>query len=375
MLKKFAAQIFKYTSKKIDILLTKDTIYLLSAQITPEQVQDVQHRLEFYAPGKKLEVRKCLSWQIALSSCPILVMGLSENMRHLKRFRGGVFDIDPDLNPKASSQYCKLAGYCAETKIDNAEARRRFRSYVEILRKQQLKKAYIFGTGPSLAEAIDQDWSDGYRIVCNTIVRDPELWRHINPHFIVAGDALYHFSYTQFARAFRADLALRLAESQTFFVYPAIFHEIVIRELAEFSDRLIPIPTGVDTKISVDLTQEFSLPRMGNVLPRLLLPLACSMSKDVFLWGFDGRAPNDRLFWSNSAKHNYPELMPELQEAFPAFFSYYVPDENPQKYVASVHGETLENELQAAEEAGWSFTMLHESWTPTLQRRYRPLER
>jgi hypothetical protein len=109
---------------------------------------------------------------------------------------------------------------------------------------------------------------------------------------------------------------------------------------------------------------------MGNVLPLLLLPLACSFSQKVYLWGFDGRGPEDKLFWRNSAKHSYPEYIPELQRAHPAFFSYNLPKENLNKYVQQVHGDVLEAELTKAEEKGWKFFMMHKSWTPTLQKRY-----
>jgi hypothetical protein len=237
---------------------------------------------------------------------------------------------------------------------------------------QAPSRAYVFGTGPSLARAIARDFSDGYRIVCNTIVRDRSLWQHLDPHFIVAGDALYHFSAEPFAVAFRRDLAHRLAESHTTFVYPQRFDAFVRRELAgQFDDRLIPIRMGRSRNIHNVIEQQFKLPDMGNALNLLLLPLACALSRDIGLWGFDGRAPSDQLFWSNSRQHSYPEHLPGLKAAFPAFFSHNVPAGDEQKYARKVHGEPLERALSRAERAGWRFEMLHPSWTETLQRRYR----
>jgi heat shock protein HspQ len=345
----------------------------LSGDLNSENVNEIRGEVEFYAPGYNLIACHRLPLLAALSSHPVLFLSrfMKVNKR-LKWYRGGVFDIDPKKNPQASANLVKLSVYCASEKVDLAGSRARFISYVDSLRKQQLDKAYVFGTGPSLERAEQVNWSDGYRIVCNTIVRDPVLWHHINPHFIVAGDALYHFSYTKFARCFREDLAKRLAETNTFFVYPVLFHQIVARELGQYADRLFPIPKSYHTDIHVDLTKEFCLPGLGNVLPSLLLPLACTLSKNVFLWGFDGRAPKDQLFWSNSSKHSYPELLPELVEAFPAFFKHLVPDDDPLKYVKSVHGDNLEMSLQDAENAGWGFHMMHESWTPTFQKRYIP---
>lgn len=200
-------------------------------------------------------------------------------------------------------------------------------------------------------------------------MRDRQLWNHIKPHFIVAGDAIYHFGHTEFARTFRKDLKARLRETETFFVYPELFDSIVQRECAEFSDRLIPVPKGSAQKVNIDLTQNFELPGLHNVLGLLFLPLGCTMSRHVYLWGFDGRAPGDKLFWSNSRKHSYPELIPELQKAHPRFFDHFIPKDDSNKYIKLAFGNLLENCLTAAESEGWQFVMMHHSWTPTLAKR------
>ena len=85
--------------------------------------------------------------------------------------------------------------------------------------------------------------------------------------------------------------------------------------------------------------------------------------------GFDGRAPNDKLFWSNSSKHYYPEFIEELQNAHPSFFENYVPKDDPQSYAREYQGEILDEKMIEAESEGWKFLMLHKSWTPTLQKR------
>lgn len=234
-----------------------------------------------------------------------------------------------------------------------------------------LKCAYVFGTGPSLASAIDRDWSDGYRVVCNTIVRDRELWHHLQPQAITAGDALYHFGYTEFARTFRKDLINRLRETpETVFIYPDYFHARVALDLPIEPHRLIPVPTGRATTVHDCLSERFELPALGNVLNKLLLPIGCALSKRIGLWGFDGRAPADKLFWSNSSKHAYPELMHTLQAAHPAFYDHFVPKADPEQYVRSVHGDVLEHCLASGEAAGFKFEMLHLSWTETLMRRH-----
>ena len=356
---------------------TSKRLFIVSS---PERMQlsqrTIQDRLQFYFPDltpANVTTTSSLPWRAVLTLQPILFF------RKMKRWESAAkkllpnwFYIDCHHHALDGWEWIRAAHYHRRHRSDIRLSRMRFTRRVEELKSLRLKCSYIFGTGPSLEKAIGRDWSDGYRIVSNTIVRDPDLWRHLDPHFIVAADAIYHFGHTAFARAFRKDLGARLEETRTFFVYPAFFDEIVQREFRDFGDRLIPIPTGVHLQLEVDLCECFQLPDLGNVLALMLLPLGCSLSRTVCLWGFDGRAPQDTLFWANSNKHTYLEWMPDLQKAHPQFFKHHLPRQNPGKYVQSVHGELLDQRLSEAEAAGFRFRMLHPSWTRTLQKRFDP---
>jgi hypothetical protein len=227
------------------------------------------------------------------------------------------------------------------------------------------------GTGPSLATAIDKDWNDGYTIVCNTIVKDKVLWNHIKPDFIVAGDAIYHFGDNGFAKSFMEDLKERLGETKTYFIYPLLYHSFLKRELLDFKDRLIPVPTVFEDYNIKGLFDNFTLPsNTGNALNILLLPLATTISKNIFLFGFDGRAPKDKLFWSNSNNHSYSDKLHEIIKKHPCFFDTQVPAGKESDYVQKVHGSNLDKILCVFEMENWSFTMMHKTWTETLAKRY-----
>ena len=357
------------------LFCTSKRLFIVSTPELRQRVQTIIHdRLDFYFPDvplARITATSSWPWQAVLSLQPIMFfrkMGRWESV--IKKCVPNWFYVDGHHTPLDGWEWIRASNYHLRYSADIRSSRRRFAGRIEELKSLGLKRSYIFGTGPSLEKAIRRDWSDGYRIVSNTIVRDPDLWRHLDPHFIVAADAIYHFGHTAFARTFRRDLAARLKETQTFFTYPAFFDEIVQREFKEFGPRLVPIPTGVHQQIEVDLCARFQLPNLGNVLALMLLPLGCTLARSVYLWGFDGRAPRDKLFWANSNKHTYLELMPELQKAHPLFFEHHVPRHNPGKYVTNVHGEILDRRLSAAEQAGFRFRMLHPSWTQTLQKRF-----
>ena len=284
-----------------------------------------------------------------------------------------IFDVDFDRNEWDGWELCRIAERLAglPTKARRADAHARLTSVIRRLRGRGNDKVYVFGTGPSLAGAQDRDFSDGHVIVCNTIVRDDRLWHHLNPDLFVAADAIYHFGHTPHAKAFRDDLRKRLIESEgrTHFAYPELFDAIVQREFPDLRELLIPVPFGQHTDIAVDLSEQFELPALGNVLNVLLLPLACTLSKAVWLWGFDGRAPNDEFFWANSGRHSYADLLPELREEHPAFFAAMVPKGRETHYVQLVHGDALDQRLTRAEGQGFTFVMMHFSWTETLNKR------
>ena len=246
----------------------------------------------------------------------------------------------------------------------------RFNNFHNSMVEKRLTKTYLFATGPSLKNAKGKMWNDGYKIVCNTIVKDSELWNYIRPDIIVAGDALYHFGDNLFASEFRKDLSKRLLETpETVFIYPSIFHTFVKRQFSSFIDRLIPIPVANNADIVRNLPERFELPSVGNVLNLLLLPVGMTLSKDIYLFGFDGRNPNDKDFWSNSSNHFYSDLVYDIKEKHPMFFEHFIPKGNEIKYVKDFQGDKLEEYLSNAEREGWNFYMMHYSYTPTLQKR------
>lgn len=365
--KKFALNLYDLMSAST----RRETVNLVVRGMSNEDLDDIYAKIYFFLPSVKTINKLDKLTAGVLTNNSAILHDFGSTLPAWAKLHPGRFDIDRKSNPLEGWNWIDAANYVSRHQVDVKASKILYERVKSKLNEQfSGKPCHIFGTGPSLARAAEADWSDGIRIVCNTIVRDKELWRHINPHIIVAGDGIYHFGFTEFAREFRQDLKNRLTESpETVFIYPAQFDCIVRRELSECSSQLIPIPVGAHTKIHNNLSNNFALPALGNILNLLLLPIACDLSKSITLWGFDGRAPKDQLFWANSEKHSYSHLLPTLQEAHPAFFDHNVPKVDPEKYIRSVHGDVLERCLSQAEAEGWCFSMLHHTWTETLARR------
>lgn len=359
-----------------DMLMGRPTVmYVSGTQLLSEaEIADLLLRAKHFLPDVPVQLQGNNAAP-TISNKPCLQLGIRRrDARTAAQIFRNRYYVDWRIDPGDGAEWCRLANYGKEAELAHRcnAAGRRFAATVTRLKSTRLSRAYIFGTGPSLSLAGSREWGDGFRIVCNTIVRDRELWRRLDPHFVTAGDTIYHFGANRHSAAFLADLRLRLEESnQTLFLYPALFDGVVRRTLGHLDHQLLPIPTGGGTSPAVDLASDYRLPALGNVLNLLLLPLACTLSREIALWGFDGRDPDARYFWQNSKLHSYPEFMSELRRKHPAFFSDAVPEEDPTRYVRTVLGDTLETALTKAEHRGYRFEMLHPSWTEPLAKRYR----
>jgi hypothetical protein len=376
IIKKIYNKILTYYFKKYD----NNLVYVLinKKEFSNDIQIELTERLHFYLEVTKTKIKFIKSNNYTLINFIFfkkvkLFYGFKIKNRY-KNFleKSLFFDIDFNKNHEDGWNWHKALNKISFSDVEFSDelikSKIRFLSFFDALEKKD--KAYILGTGPSLANAINLGWNDGYKIVCNTIVKDKKLWKHIDPEFIVAGDAIYHFGDNGYAKSFISDLKERLSESKTFFIYPSLFHGFLVRELFHFKERLVPIPINYNELNVNGLFKDFYLPfNTGNVLNSLLLPMATTISKKVYLYGFDGRAPSDKLFWSNSKNHSYSDKLHEIIEKHPEFFKFHVPQGNEKSYVENVHGKKLDDILLFYEKNGYDFVMMHQTWTDTLAKR------
>jgi hypothetical protein len=373
----------KYFIKIIDLYYnnksnSKVFLFLDNSNINSVIVNEIKTRFNFYFPAETELKVIYLSKYLIFFTIPIkkikLYFGYSFGNKIQSKLKNFLFfDIDYLSNPEDGwNWHHALTSFFYNLQLKNELIKNKQSLFLKCINTITKKdKTYIIGTGPSLDHAINLKWEDGIKIVCNTIVKDSKLWNHLNPEFIVAGDAIYHFGDNDFAKNFITDLKDRLKETNTVFIYPFMYHAFLSNQLKDFENRLIPIPLSNKSLEYTSLLDDFSLPgNVGNVLNLLLLPLAISLSKKVYLYGFDGRAPDDKLFWANSNKHTYSEKLHCIIDKHPKFFDFHVPKNNEKEYVKKFHGDKLDLALTNLENQGWTFTMMHKTWTETLAKRY-----
>lgn len=268
-------------------------------------------------------------------------------------------------------ELARFANYATGTRYDAEKNFRKFMNWKDKLGLRE--KAYVFGTGPSLDTVASHKWDDGYRIACNQLVKDKSLWHAVEPDMIVAADAIHHFGPDRIACEFRKDLMERLEESQNcMFAYPEIYEALVTRYTNIPEQQRMPLRRiHSSDNFHKTISEKFSLPCIGNILGDMLIPIACALSKNIFLFGFDGRAPNDRDFWAHSRICNYDDLYDELKTNNKAFFDFLCPSaDRPEKYNDFTFGVYTQL-FDGAINDGYKFTLMHSTHHKFLQRFFR----
>jgi FkbM family methyltransferase len=243
---------------------------------------------------------------------------------------------------------------------DLLASREKFMRMVETIGRH--RKGYIFGTGPSLGQVMEMELSDGVSIACNSMVKNDPLLEHLQPKIITVADPIFHAGFSSYAGAFRQYLYRALDRYSSYLVVPFRDYKLYMYHLpVRFRDRLIGIPFQTSEKPNLDLTQEFTITTTQNILTLLMLPLACTLFKEVGIAGCDGRKIEDnQYFWTHHKESQINEEMEEIKKAHPSFFAIDYND----YYVE--HVNTLEKWLVAGESRGITFTNLTHSYIPCL---------
>lgn len=259
-------------------------------------------------------------------------------------------------------------------------------------------KAYVFGTGPSLEKLGKSfDYSDGFRIVCNSIVKNKDLMNHIKPHLLVFGDAQHHSSPCIYADTFRQAVIEAVNETNCFVLTKDYFLPLFLTHYPELKDKSIGIEApgvwdlslreilfmilrnphkipwftkipGHDEEYNFPTLEKFYLRSAGSVLPSYMIPIASAVCDDVYILGADGldpkgRSPDETFIWAYSKSCQFDE-----QSAFDTHPSYF--RDRPQVEKFNIYGENFKELIEYGESMGKKYYSLAPSHIPALAGRF-----
>ena len=226
----------------------------------------------------------------------------------------------------------------------------------------------VMGTGPSAEMVFEEPYRSMPLITCNTALKSKRLRQHKIAGFCVI-DALYFFAPTEYARAFQETMRAVVREKS--------FPIFVMADQERFLLRRFPwLPAervyGVDVSSHYRPNSNFKCSptqkAYNSVFPIIMLPLATTFYKRIYLVGFDGKDKSTKnYFWKHSDEFQFPELIPSVKEHDPGFFdneiNFY--DNHHLAYSAMISSV-----LSLAQSQNKEIIMTHPSFIPSLNELY-----
>lgn len=242
----------------------------------------------------------------------------------------------------------------------------------KLLLPLQREKAYLFGTGPNFEFTKSYDFSDGLVIACNSMVVNHDIIDQLKPDLFVIADPIFHAGPSSYAESFRASFLEVLGEQncpvvvpmRDYHIYRTYFHKEIV-------NRLIPIPFenagDGGTQPLLDIFSDMAVRTTSNILTLFQIPLACSLAKEIYISGCDGRPlSQNNYFWNHNKSVQINDKMADIQRAHPSFFDISYDD------YYEKHLNTLREWLDAAEKQGKIVENLTPSYIPALNERSTP---
>ena len=279
-----------------------------------------------------------------------------------------VINVDTeDDTAKEYGRYCSLIWQYFKKIKDKKEIIKKsfdkFCKAAEEIKKENIQIGCVFGTGPSLAKSYEFDFSDCICVVCNSIVQDSKLLKHINPYFVTAGDAVSHLGVSLYAEIFRHDLSNYLLNSRAYFLTTASVGYILTEQCPEIEHKIILVEQKLDRQ-NFNLLETFALPKFDSTFNIHMLPIINTFCNRIYINGCDGKCPdvNNEDFWAHAETAQYLDLVETGHKCHPTF------DRNRKKSTYTRYQDSTKSSIEDGEKNhGKTYHTLKQSYIEALK--------
>lgn len=287
------------------------------------------------------------------------------------RAKGRYYEVDPQ-NTRMEGSFYLWAGLNVFVEKDDLISRNRERlsAFRDTLRNTS--KAYVFGTGPTLSSFCEtHDFSDGSCIIANSMVKNQKLLDQLRPVAIVAGDPIFHAGCSRYAGEFRRSLLKAMTSTDAYLFVPLRDYNIHATYLpTSMHERIIGVPFEAKRPYTIDLSKDFFVSPLANILTLLLFPLAGTISREVNVVGCDGRPlDQDQYFWEHDKASQFNAEMDNIRQVHPGFFAIDYND------YYTEHCRNVKSAIESLEKGGRQVASLTPSHIPALADRFAKTNR
>jgi hypothetical protein len=225
-----------------------------------------------------------------------------------------------------------------------------------------------FGNGPSLSTTVHDriDLGDSLRAVCNSTICDEKSLSYLEPELLFCGDPVQHCGVSRYAGDFRRGMAKALENPKrvlfTQLGYVPYFQSVTPREC---HNRIIGIGNDRRPKFNLNLETEYLSAATANIFTMLVLPVVCTLSKNIDIYGCDGMAFKEASNpWQHANETDYSKNMSVTHRVHKDFWNRNYEEE----YWS--YCRDLSDILSTAEQAKYKIRVRTPSFVPALASRF-----
>ena len=286
----------------------------------------------------------------------------------------GITIINVDTDDTNSKEYGVYPGIIWRNLLTAKERKKiiddSYHKFCDVAVKIKLsgkRKAAVFGTAPSLENAVNYNFDNCLGIICNSTVQNKALLEHIKPTFVTAGDAVSHFGVSTYADVFRKDLCKAIKEHDLYYFGTVTFGYFLTIHYPELADNFIFIEQKTDGP-NFNLLENYSAPKLDSTMNIHMLPLAATFARDVYVLGCDGKDPDEKKnedFWAHATSAQYHSLVDTGHKCHPTF------DLHRQVSTYSGYVNSVIKTLNTGNYSfGIRYTSLYKSYVPGFKERH-----
>ena len=244
---------------------------------------------------------------------------------------------------------------------------RRFHAALKAWKGQPIS---LFGNGPSLARVVEtrSPVASGLRGVCNSTMSDAAALDYLRPQLMFCGDPVQHCGASLYAGRFRSDVA-RAMEDESRFLFTQLGYVPYFREVMPPAahDRIIGVGNDRRPQFNVELDKEFLTAATANIFTMLVLPVGCTIAREIDIYGCDGMSfAAATKPWSHANEDDYMGKMAVTHRVHAGFWKRNYEEE----YWS--YCRDMEDILSAASARGIQVRARTASYVPALAKRFRP---
>ncbi|MDB2331193.1 glycosyltransferase family 2 protein [Alteromonas sp.] len=285
-----------------------------------------------------------------------------KTLRLLAKKAGNIWRISDNVQHHGSFYLKSLSD-----KFSSQRYQEQFKEKLNSLKvRNESGKSYIFGTGPSIKYAYcNEELQKSIVITCNSVVKNPTMLEYLKPDIVCATDPIFHAGWGKYGDEFRKSTIESMREHDYFFVVPHRDLHIYLHTFPqELHSRIGAYEfDGTVESINLNLLKCMKSAPKPNVLTNIMLPIAATISKEIFIGGCDGKKNASSYFWEHDKASQLNNQMDDIQKEFKGFF-----DISYDKYYEE-HCNTLSRQIEILEENAYVVKGCTPSYIPALSKR------